>query len=91
MTDLAALMKRWNEADREAREAKAAYLNAVVEAAPFHVGDVVLSRGMEYRICEVEPLGRGGGACWYSGNPRKKDGTWGAAVRRLYSDVEPRP
>lgn len=56
---------------------------AMVEAAPYKVGDVVEHRGEEFRIDWV------GTSRWfrrveYTGNPRKKNGEWSKVSRKLY-------
>jgi hypothetical protein len=56
-----------------------------MKRAGVKVGDIVTRRGEDYRVCEVEPPSMSGKA-WVRGNPRKKDGTFGTAVRALYSD-----
>lgn len=69
------------------QEAERAYMEAMIEAAPFKVGDIV-NQGPgtgAYRICRVEPKGF---AIWYMGNPQRKDGTFGTAERRLFHGVQ---
>jgi hypothetical protein len=48
------------------------------------VGDIVVSKGERFRVCEVKPFSYG--SVWVIGNAKKKDGSWGAARRALYSD-----
>jgi len=50
------------------------------------VGSVVNYKGIEHRVTDVDPRWRG--KPWLSGNPRKKNGEFGVAIRHLYSDWE---
>jgi hypothetical protein len=47
------------------------------------VGDIVVCKGEQYRVCSIEPMSFG---AWVSGNPRKKNGEFGNAVRNLYAN-----
>ena len=48
------------------------------------IGDIVVSRGERFRVAEVKTFSYG--SAWVVGNAKKKDGTWGASKRALYSD-----
>jgi hypothetical protein len=52
------------------------------------VGAVVEWRGQKYRVTKVDVkyYYSGDQKPWLEGNPTKKDGTFGTAVRKLYSD-----
>lgn len=82
-----ALKSRVGDLQRQLNVAKAALLEAEIAAAPVKVGDIVTYRGVEHKVCEVDP--KWGTTAWVKGNPRKKDGTWGIAVRALYDDWKP--
>ena len=48
------------------------------------VGSIVKDhKGVEYKVTQVDT--RYGGSPWLVGNPKKKDGTFGIAQRKLYS------
>lgn len=50
-------------------------------------GLIVVSKGTEYEVTRVDTEHSFGfGKPWVSGNPKRKDGTWGTAHRNLYSD-----
>jgi len=66
------------------REREKIELEAVNVEFGVTVGSVVTGRdGMEYRVTSISPFW---GTPWLKGNPRKKDGTWGNAERKLYGD-----
>ena len=79
------LKSRVGDLERQLDDAKARLKAAQIDAAGVKVGDVVVSRGKRYRVTEIEPSSWG---AWVSGNPEKKDGTFGIARRALYSDWE---
>lgn len=47
------------------------------------IGDVVLRKGERFRVAEIEV--HDWGKAWVKGNPTKKDGTFGTALRSLFS------
>ncbi|WP_154587907.1 hypothetical protein [Burkholderia pseudomallei] len=47
------------------------------------IGDIVLYRGEEYRVAEIDPQPYGG--AWVRGNPKKKNGEFGNQIRALYN------
>ncbi len=47
------------------------------------IGDIVLYRGEEYRVTEIDPMPYG--KAWVRGNPKKKNGEFGNQIRVLYS------
>ena len=49
------------------------------------VGSIVLYKGVEHKVVAVSPMSWGGSP-WLSGNPKKKDGSFGTAARNLYSN-----
>jgi len=51
-------------------------------------GSIVQYRGALYRVTGVTG---GYGKPWATGNPKRKDGSWGTAERNLYSDWELSP
>jgi hypothetical protein len=59
--------------------------DAQIAAAPFKVGDEVIAKGRSAIIRQVEPQSWG---TWYRVSFRKKDGTWGTAVQRVFSGVK---
>jgi hypothetical protein len=50
------------------------------------VGDIVISQGARFRVAKVHPYGWGKSAV--TGNPTKKDGTFGGALRCLGGNWE---
>jgi hypothetical protein len=51
------------------------------------LGAVVTNRkGDEFRICRVDVVTWYGDRPWVKGNPKREDGTFGKAIRNLYSD-----
>lgn len=48
------------------------------------IGDIVIYRGEEYRVAEIDPKSWGG--TWIRGNPKKKNGEFGNQIRALYND-----
>ena len=51
------------------------------------IGDIVIRRGERYRVAEID-VQFWGGKPWVKGNPTKKDGTFGTALRSLFSEWE---
>jgi hypothetical protein len=47
-------------------------------------GDFVISKGQTYRVVEVQVFNYG--KDWVKANPKKRDGTFGTAVRHLYEN-----
>ncbi len=79
------LEARVNELEAQLRAARAELMAARVARTGITCGDIVINRkGMEFRVSKVDPFM--GGKAWLSGNPRRKDGSWSAAERNLYSD-----
>jgi len=59
-------------------------LRLVREILGLEIGSIVLdTKGKYYRVCEIDTHWD---KPWLCGNPLKKDGTYGTAVRNLYSD-----
>lgn len=85
MDKIKELEKRVGELEDELREANSLLYKARVEACPVKVGDVVIYKGNEYRVTSVDPKWGNIVKPWLTGNPRKADGTFGNAVRNLYS------
>lgn len=55
------------------------------------VGSIVRYKGRDFKVQEVEPCFLGDPSKskpWVTGNPRKKDGSFGSQSRHLYSDWE---
>lgn len=65
--------------DEQLRQAK--------ETFGVEIGSVVIGKdgGKEYRVVEIQLAGYRDRP-WVSANPRRKDGTFGTAVRNLYDD-----
>lgn len=64
-------------------EIRAEKLRIVQERYGIKVGSIVITKGEEYRITEIDTHWD---PPWVSGNPKKKDGTWSKAVRNIYGD-----
>lgn len=86
--EISDLKSRVGDLERQLHDAKQRLLAAQIAACSVKIGDVVKYRGVEHRVTAINP-----GFCkeWLSGNPRKKNGEWGTAVRNLYSDWEKSP
>ena len=81
-------------------EAKEALRNAMIARSGVAVGDIVRKKsgrvtaariaptgdGMMFRVTRIDPWESGG--AWVTGNPKKKDGTFGKSERNLFSDWE---
>lgn len=63
--------------------------DAKLEVVGVRVGDIVKSTGTYhqagklFRVCEIDMVDSG--KPWVSGNPQRKNGTYGTAKRGLYS------
>lgn len=57
---------------------------AKMKRADVQIGEIVIFKGEKHRVCEVKPGGYG--KDWAKGNPVKKDGTFGTAMRNLYGE-----
>lgn len=79
------LKARVGDLERQLREARERLIAAQIEATGISVGDIVTSRGSKFRVTKIEPSFD---KAWLSGNPLRKDGSYGTAVRNLYSDWE---
>lgn len=79
------------EAKRRVRSLERELNDALIEAAPFAVGDVVEAetgggRGWaEALVRDVEPQGTW--ACWFKVSLRKKDGDWSNQVVHAFDKV----
>lgn len=51
------------------------------------IGSIVSYRGTEHRVTAIDTEW-GVDKPWLTGNPKKKDGTWGATRRKLFSRWE---
>lgn len=81
-----ALRKRIDDLADELRAAKAELLAAELETSPVNIGDLVKARdGKIYKITCVRPSFK---SFWVSGNPQRKDGSFGTAIRHLYTNWE---
>lgn len=80
MTDIEWMEKRVYDLRAQLRDAEEELLNARYDASPVKLGDIVINKKdrAEYRVCCVKFFL---GAPWIKGNPRKKDGSFGVAVR----------
>lgn len=75
---------RLNELNQQIRSAKLAEVQLAYGVC---IGCIVKnSVGVEHKVTEIKTWMDG--KPWVSGNPRKKDGTFGTAHRNLYSDWE---
>lgn len=74
---------------RDQLKAASESLIAAKEAAcPVKRGDLVLCKGIEYRITHIRfhSWDNPEDKPWLMGNPKRKDGTFGTAERHLYGD-----
>jgi len=81
-------------------DAEKALRNAMIARSGVAVGDIVRKKsgrvtaariaptgdGMLFRVTRIDPWESGG--AWVTGNPKKKDGTFGKSERNLFSDWE---
>ena len=85
MVTLKELEAKVRSAARAFGEAKRALKAAQLAACPVKVGDIVVSRGVEYRVLGIDTswdVNRP----WLVGVPRKKNGEFGARTRNLYGN-----
>lgn len=87
MSDVKALEARVDALGAELYEARQKLRAAQIAECPAQVGDVVIYRGEEYRVCEHDPHSWSG-KTWLRGNPKNADGSWSKRERNLYSDWE---
>lgn len=78
--DLEAKVRRLRDQLRDAEDKLG---RAKIDAHPYRAGDIVTERGEEFRVSGVW-VGRFG-RVRMTGNPRKKDGEWSKADRRLHN------
>lgn len=81
-------------------DAEKALRNAMIARSGVAVGDIVRKKsgrvtaariaptgdGMMFRVTRIDPWESG--RVWVTGNPKKKDGTFGKSERNLFSDWE---
>ena len=62
-------------------------LAALLQASPVKIGDTIISKRdrQEYRVCAIEFFL---GKPWLKGNPKRKDGTFGTAIRYIGDNFE---
>lgn len=70
----------------ELAELDRAIYAAKIAATGISAGEVVVRRGVEYRVVRVEALWAR--KPWIIGNPRRKDGSFGTAERNLFDEWE---
>jgi hypothetical protein len=78
------LKARVGDLRRQLAEAEERLRVAQIEESGVVIGQIVISKGAEYRVCEINA--RWADKPWLKGNPRKADGTFGKAQRALYGD-----
>jgi hypothetical protein len=79
------LKKREEELTSELNSVRSAIRELELSSCPIKVGQVVLHRGREFRIIEIDrPEWQ-----WVYANPRRSDGSWGTARRHLLGDISP--
>jgi hypothetical protein len=70
----------------EAAAVRQAYIALQVSISPIQPGDVVIYRdGKKYRVAELDIKNIEFGFCF--ANPRKTNGEWSNAKKRLYGDM----
>ncbi|WP_224796798.1 hypothetical protein [Pandoraea sputorum] len=77
-----ALMSQIANLEKKLRDKKQELHDERVRQTGVNIGDIVLYLGEEFRVVGIEALD---GITWLTGNPRKKNGEFGNAVRNLYS------
>lgn len=85
MDNIELIEKRVNDIRADLRAAEAELREAKLSACPVKIGDIVTSTrtGVKHRVTEIDVRFR---EPWVTGNPLKKDGTFGIAKRCLYSN-----
>lgn len=68
---------------KELRDVESEIFDLRTSLFPVKVGDVVSYRGAEFRVIEIDNPEWS----WVYANPRKKDGSWGAAKRHLLGNL----
>jgi hypothetical protein len=79
-----AIMSRIANLERQLKHQRGLLEAERIRRAGISVGDVVVSKGERFRVAEVKAFSYG--QAWVTGNPEKKDGTFGTSRRNLYSD-----
>ena len=82
------LKSRLGDLSHQTAETERDLTRTLVEASGVAVGDIVVYRGKRHRVTSVDPQSwnKPGDKPWLSGNPEKADGTFGTAIRNLYSE-----
>ena len=83
MTDRAALKAELVRLAAEIKRVQTLLHEADCDEAGVHVGDIVLRKGVEYRVTKVETWAN---PPWLYGVPKKKDGPWGIQKKCLYKE-----
>ncbi len=75
----------------ELRMAQDTLRQALIDAAPFQVGDVVEAqvRAMKWEQAIVRAINTSGAQFWYMVSLQKTDGTWGTQERHAFNRVRP--
>ncbi|VVE07431.1 hypothetical protein [Pandoraea sputorum] len=76
MSQIANLRQSLRAKEQELREER-------IRKCGVNIGDIVLYRGEEFRVAGIDVTEY---RMWLIGNPRKKNGEFGNAVRNLYTD-----
>lgn len=87
-----AIMSRIANLEHELERQRSLLRDERMKHAGIAIGDIVLCQrgrfhGERFRVVEIEVRSYGGKP-WVKGNPTKKDGTFGNALRSLFSDWE---
>lgn len=80
-----ALVEQLSNVRAEIKEKKLARAEA---DSGVRAGCIVCYRGVEHRVIEVDTHWRERDKPWVTGTPKRKDGTFGTAVRNLYAEWE---
>jgi hypothetical protein len=71
--------------EKQVKGARRELLEAKCRNVGLAIGDIVVRAGQRYRVVDIDPMFT---KPWVSGNPKRKNGTFGTSVRHLYDNWE---
>jgi hypothetical protein len=85
MTIIEELEQQVHHLENELHAVRCKLRQAKLDECPVKPGDIVRYKdGDEYRVVRIDNIEW----LWVFANPKKKDGSWSRAERRLYGDIE---
>lgn len=87
LKELVALAKiKEQDAHMETLKAEQNYNDARAALSGIVLGQIVMYKGIEHKVVEIDASWHDMKLPWLKGNARKKDGTFGIKVVHMYSD-----